>query len=125
MKLNIYYKNKRLKNLLIKNNICENVEVDDFVAYKFTCNEEGCNTSYIGYTQNMVQQRMKQHIYKGSIIEHINKFHNKNIDMEDILSNTEIFKRGTKKRELVLLEVIFITTSNPVINIQTNEFPRI
>ena len=45
--------------------------------------------------------------------------------MEDILSNTEILKRGTNKRELLLLEAIFITTSNPVINIQTNEFPKI
>ena len=51
LKLNIYYKNKKLKKILINNNICEKVEVNDSVVYKFTCNERGCNASYIGYTQ--------------------------------------------------------------------------
>ena len=100
LKLNIYYKNKKLKNIWIKNNICENVEVNDSVLYKFACNERGCNASNIGYTQNTLRQRIKQHIYKESIKEHKNKYHIENINIEDNLSNTEILKRRTNKREL-------------------------
>ena len=50
--LNIYYKNRKLKNILMKNNHEQPSEDNARVVYAFSCYETGCNSSYIGYTTN-------------------------------------------------------------------------
>ena len=61
VELTIYYKTKHFKNHLIKNR--------DHVVYEFKCPEKEWNVSnYIGYTTNSLEERMEQHVRKGSII---------------------------------------------------------
>ena len=50
--IRIYYKNRKLKNILIRNNHQQPSEDNARVVYSFSCNEIGCNSSYIGYTTN-------------------------------------------------------------------------
>ena len=49
--LNVYYRNSKLKNLLIKTSPPREPEANDHCVYCYTCNEGQCNFSYIGYTQ--------------------------------------------------------------------------
>ena len=58
VKLLIYYKNKKLKILLISNNNHKYEEQN--VVYQFTCEREPCNQDqfYIGYTTTTVKSRM-------------------------------------------------------------------
>ena len=70
IRLKIYYKNKKLRQQFIKNGVSSTKE-DNNVVYQYTCSYAGCHSStYIGYTTNLLTQRMKQHFYSGSIREH-------------------------------------------------------
>ena len=51
--------------------------------------------------------------------------HLKELTLEDLLNNTEILKKCHNKLILLLTEALFITTTIPKINIQTNTFPNI
>ena len=50
IKVDIFYKNKKLKNLSIKNKLFDKEPVNDSGVYKFTCPKRGCHASYIGNT---------------------------------------------------------------------------
>ena len=54
----IYYKNTKLRQLFIKNNLHQ--ETNSHVVYQYTCPIDGCNLSqiYIGYTTTSLKQRM-------------------------------------------------------------------
>ena len=55
LKLRIYYKNKTVSNLFVKNNPrCKSPEQRSHVVYRYTCNAEECHSSktYIGQTTN-------------------------------------------------------------------------
>ena len=51
--------------------------------------------------------------------------HSKELTLEDLLNNTEILKKGHNKQTLLLTVALFITTTRPKVNIQTNKFPNI
>ena len=54
LKLMIYYKNRKLRQLFIKNNVTSTKE-DNNVVYQYTCSYAGCHSSkYIGYTTNLL-----------------------------------------------------------------------
>ena len=106
LKLMIYYKNKKLRQHFIKNNVTSTKE-DNNVVYQYTCSYAGCHSStYIGYTTNLLNQRMKQHYYSGSIRDHHNKFHDRRVTYEEILTNTKIIARRKNKYELRIEEAI-------------------
>ena len=46
--VNIYYRNLKLKNLLINNSLPSESEAKDHYVYRYTCDERQCNLSYIG-----------------------------------------------------------------------------
>ena len=64
LKLNIYYKSRKVKNLFIRNN--SNKPDQPFnVVYQYTCNQGECTTSqstYIGHTRTTIKDRFKQHV---------------------------------------------------------------
>ena len=51
--------------------------------------------------------------------------HLKELTLENLLNNTEILKKGHNKQTLLLTEALFITTTRPKINTQTNTFLNI
>jgi hypothetical protein len=121
IKLLIYYKNKKLKNIFIKNNT--NKTTEDFnVVYKYTCEEAPCKeaqSSYIGHTTTTIKERMKQH---SSIKKHYKETHNRNITGSEMAQNVSILAKLNSKQELQILEALLIKQHRPFINIQTDDF---
>jgi hypothetical protein len=122
IKLYIYYKNKKLKQLFIKNGVASSQE-DNNVVYQYTCSYAGCHSSkYIGYTTNLLTCRMKQHYYSGSIREHHNQLHDRRVTYNEILENTKVISRRGTKEELRIEEAILIKSMSPSINAQHEKF---
>ena len=61
--------------------------------YKFKCPENGCNVvlNYIGYTTNTLE---------GSIKQHMQLVHNKNLEIGKFLNNTVIIGKKNCRKEL-------------------------
>jgi hypothetical protein len=129
LRTTIYYKNRKLKNLLIRNAPDSNndKETTACVVYQFTCPEINCsidNQTYIGYTTNMLKDRLKQHNYKGAIRSHGQDDHDRRFKTEEIINNTEILKRDNDSNNLRILEALFIKERKPKINLKDEGFIR-
>ena len=67
----IYYNLTKLEQLLKRKQAID-LSLKHHVVYQYSCPHSGCNTStYIGFTQNTILERMRQHKYNGSIKEHL------------------------------------------------------
>ena len=124
IKPTIYYKNRKLKHLLIRNN--PNKPSEEFnVVYKYSCTETHCNvaqTDYIGHTTATIKDRFKQH---ASIKKHFRITHNKNITGSEMLANVTVLARAQNKQDLIIMEALLIKQHQPVINTQAEDFNRI
>ena len=123
IKLLIYYKKNKLRNLFIKNNL-NKTAVEHNVIYEYVCDEERCtdvHTSYIGHTTSTIKERFKQH---SSIKKHFRQTHNKNITGSQMLPKVKILKNCNKKEDLIILEALMIKENRPIINTQTDDFNR-
>lgn len=123
----IYYKAKKLKNLLIKNSP-KNVDRGNCsgVVYRYNCPNASCNvSSYIGYTTNTINTRMRQHFYNGAIKQHGFDKHNIRPTYEEILNNTEVLSRCHDRHELIILEALYIKQEKPTINLQNEGSQRV
>ena len=121
LKLRIYYKNKKLKSLFIKNNPHKPSEVSS-VVYQYNCDQSTCmvdKISYIGHTTTTIKERFKQH---ASIKKHYLTVHGINITGQEMNSNVKVIGRAVDKFELCILEALLIKENNPVINAQVNDF---
>ena len=97
--LRIYYKNKKLKNLFIRNKTSSS-EISDrhHVVYLYSCNREGCSSStYIGYTTCTVAERFRMHTQNGSIKNHLMECHGEN--------------RTPKKQLIECVSILFTSNS--------------
>ena len=122
IKLQIYYKSKKLKNLIIKNN--PNPSTDNAnVVYAYKCPEDSCNavSEYVGYTTNALRKRLQQHTYKGAIKDHALR-HNRVLDLNHCTTNTQVIGRNNSKQEIIILEALLIKQRKPLINIQSENF---
>ena len=67
VKLNIYYKSRKVKHLFIRNN--SNKPDQPFnVVYQYTCNQGECTTSqstYIGHTRTTIKERFKSNTQRS------------------------------------------------------------
>jgi hypothetical protein len=124
VQLNVFYKIGKLKNVLIKNN--PHKRTAEFnVVYRYTCNEGECNSrhTYIGYTEQTLQERFKQH---QSVLKHLREEHNiRKIKPSDILQSVEVLYRGTGKQDLIVMEALYIATMKPTLNGQEEGRDRI
>ena len=129
LNLVIYYKNRKLKNLLIKNKNTQQKQVsqESSVVYQYTCNKEGCNSSsYIGYTMCTVSERFRMHTQKSSIKKHLTEQHGiAKVPRKELLESTTILRRCNKKRTLIMTEAILIKEKKPVINSQQEGCDRL
>ena len=119
IKLVIYYKTKKLKNLLVKNNPRKPILAEDHhVVYQYTCKEDRCNSidsKYIGYTTTTLKSRMVQH---KSIKSHLKKEHKRNIGYKEILDNIKVIFRSPFVTDLLIAEALLIKKHKPSINQQ-------
>jgi len=126
----IYYRNRKLKNLLIKNRcfIKEGTENRFGVVYRYRCNNDGCYPAhdYIGYTTCTVSERFRMHAYNGSIKKHLVEVHNFNkVLRAELLETTEILRHCHSKQELIMTEAILIKQHRPTLNAQDEGADRI
>ena len=118
IKLLIYYKSRKVGDLLIRNN--PHPRPDAGVVYRYKCSNDECNSSqsYIGYTECTLTDRMRQHTQHGAIKNHLINNHNTKPTTANILSDTEILKRLPNKQELVITEALLIKEHDPPLNKQ-------
>ena len=126
VKLAIYYKNKKLSQMLIRNNVNRDTS-NSHVVYKHTCNQEGCQSHqyYVGYTTTTLKQRMTMHAQQGSIREHNEERHKKRIRTAEILETTEVLHRSQDRMELLIVEALVIKGEKPPLNNQREGEVRI
>ena len=127
IKLRVYYRNMKLKNLLIRNQPKLQTPVNETsnVVYRFQCPEVGCSANtYIGYTTNKLVVRMTQHYSSGAIREHAQDTHDRRFNKKEILDNTTIIKKNQNLEELKILESLCIKQQQPTINRKDEGFTR-
>ena len=123
VELRIYYNNRKVKSLFIKNN--NNKPVEDYnVVYQFNCDKVPCNeaqTCYIGHTTTTIKERTKH----SSIKKHYKETHNCNITGSQILPNIKILDKLSGEADLMILEALLIKQQRPMINMQAEDFNRV
>ena len=126
IKLSIYYKNPKLSQLFIKNNLYKD-NIESNVVYKYTCNQEGCQPHqfYIGYTTTSLKQRITAHTQQGSIREHNLTTHNSKTVTAEVLNNVQVIHRSNSKQELQIAESLHIKQQKPPLNNQREGETRI
>jgi hypothetical protein len=132
LKLNIYYQNKKVSHLFIKNNVHNNnseTAKRHHVVYRYTCTRDGCNTapSYIGYTTCSVTERFRTHTQNSSSIKkHLQDVHNINrVTTAELVTDVEIIKGSNNKTDLIFLEAIYIKSLKPSLNSQNEGCDKI
>ena len=122
----IYYKNTKLRQLFIKNNLHQDTS-NSHVVYQYTCPMDGCNPSqiYIGYTTTSLKQRMTAHTQNGGIRTHQQTVHQRKIKTAEILEHTKVLYRNQDKIELQIMEALLIKQHNPPLNNQQSGDTRI
>ena len=120
VKVIIYYRNRKLRNLFIRNSRKVKEEFD--VVYCYSCNKKQCNgtQSYARYTTTLLSTRMDFHAQQGSIRKHHMETHNKKITKQEILANITIVKKCNQRHDLNLAEALYIKSLNPSLNAQNN-----
>ena len=118
----IYYKSKKVSEVVKKNNL-SSVRLSDrdrsHIVYEFKCNEGECqslNNSYIGMTSCTLKERLTGHRYQGSIFEHFRMTHFCNPTVEKLLENTNILYSPDEPRYLAIFEALYIKKLKPNLN---------
>ena len=124
--LHIYYKNRKIQQLFVKNNPHKNVD-ESHVVYQYTCPQEECqpSKSYIGYTTNPLKKRMTTHAQNGSIISHQIESHQRRAPTSELMESTKVIFRSPETFDLKVAEALYIKTEGPVLNNQREGEVRI
>ena len=128
IKLHIYYNNKKVRNLFLKNNPHQRENgKESHVVYSYRCSKEECQpfTTYVGYTECTLTDRMRNHAQNGSIIKHSVEKHSTKLTTKEILDNTSVLHRFYTKDELVIAEALLIKEMNPPLNAQNEGETRV
>ena len=120
--IKIYYKCKKVKSLFIKNNP-QKEKVPFNVVYQYTCNFAECNSAkYIGYTEQTLYGRFKQH---KSVKEHLSRIHDTRFICKEVLDSVEILRHCNNKQQLLIYEALFIKERKPELNSQEEGRDRV
>ena len=119
----IFYKNRKLRSLLIRNKPKIDTPVDKMhhVVYQYTCKDEGCNApKYIGYTTCTLYNRFGSHTQSGSIMRHLREQHSVTgtIYRRKLLQSVKVLKSEENKQKLILTEAVLIKDLRPTLNSQ-------
>ena len=128
IKMFIYYKNRKVRDLFIRNNIHTTPDVlRSHVVYSYTCKQDGCRpvNMYVGYTECTLTDRMRNHAQNGSIIKHSIDSHQQKLTTAQILENTEILRHFPTKEDLTIAEALIIKEKEPILNGQKEGEVRI
>ena len=91
------------------------------IVYEFHCNKDSCQATYVGYSQNRLITRAKQHKYSQSkISQHYVNEHKTKPD-QSIIDCFSILYKSNRKRNLLIAEALIIKREKPYINVKYNE----
>jgi hypothetical protein len=125
VQLLIYYQNRKLNSLLIRNKAHKS-NVDARVVYQYECKEVGCNSiRYIGYTTCSLTKRFYMHVQSGAIRSHNKDIHNFKPLTRQLLQNTQVLFRGQNRNDLAIAEALLIKRERPALNQQDEGFVRV
>ena len=93
------------------------------VVYQYDCSQDRCKASYVGYTTNALNVRVKQHRYESSsIYQHLARDHSMLPPIFDLFVNDfKILYSFQDSLTLRIAEAIHIKNTNPFINVKYNE----
>ena len=127
VKLIIYYKSKKIRDWIIKNNVSvksTKLKLSN-VVYKFVCKSGDCETcnpevSYVGQTQTQLTRRITMHLgsMSSAIVQHFINVHDRKPKRSEVVENTEIIKRYTDSLRLIIGEALIIRKEKPLLNRQ-------
>ena len=124
LNLIISYKNKKISNPFMKNNLTQDKSAlkQTNVIYQFNCPVEDCallpHASYIGMTRTSLSRRLTMHLQTGNIKTHMQQSHNSALSREQLVNNTKILQHCQDPYKLQTYEALIILENNPIINIQ-------
>jgi len=131
IKLTVFYKNKKIKQLFIKNNL--NKDSTDIgsrhhCVYSYICNMNGCNSvEYIGYSSCKMTDRFRMHTQNSSSIKkHLMEHHQiSKVKTSELLPNIKILYHSNNTKNLIFAEAFFIKSIKPQLNAQNEGCERI
>ena len=93
------------------------------VVYQYNCSQDRCRASYVGYTTNALNVRVKQHRYRSSsIYQHLARDHSMlPPTIDQFLKDFKILYSFQDPLTLRIAEAIHIRNANPFINVKYNE----
>ena len=113
------FSNNEQHHLIMNNKYCKLSE-DFNVVNVYECMKEQCNSSpstYVGYTEATLTERMRNHGQHGSIIKHLQDRHSiVEEKTATLLQSVNIIARANNKRELLLWEALKIKELQPNLN---------
>ena len=120
IKICIYYKSKKVCNVVMKNNLSNTLLSDNLrshVVYEFVCPVGVCSsskTSYIGMTNCTLSERMSGHRYKGAIFDHFRRVHNTQPTVDELVNSSKIIYFCDNRKNLLIFEALLIKNINLV-----------
>ena len=115
VQLIIYYKNPKVKNLLMRNNPTQERTMlkSTNVIYEYSYPKADCkllqNVKYVGMTTTDLSRRLTCHIGNGAPKTHMKDVHDETQSRENLVQNTVILKQCPDKQSLQIYEpYIFI-----------------
>ena len=129
-KLIIYYKNRTISQLVMKNNLSQKQNISpnerSHLVYEFKCREGDCitqNNTYIGMTTCKLRERFEHHKTRGSIFEHFRVTHNRSPCLQELLNSTEIIYEPDNPLRVDVFEALLIRQRKPKLNENQRNFP--
>ena len=123
IKLNIYYKNRKVSNLVMKNS--PNTIKLQRTNILYECNVGDCEPqAYIGYTRTTLSRRITMHLQSGAPLKHSQDFHSSTLNRKQMVSNTSIIRQENDFNRLEIMEALYIKYTKPEINLQTTGMGR-
>jgi len=124
LKVLIYCRNRKLRNMVMKNKMCDSHVTDtnrSNVAYKHNFNLGECgspdtNVSYIGMATMTLRERFSNHRYQGSIHKHCVEIHGIRPKLDYLLDDTKIIYQAQNKLDLPVFEALHIYNHRPKLN---------
>ena len=125
IKLQIYYRNRKLQSLFIRNRLHRS-KADSRVVYQYNCTQDGCNSvSYIGCTICSLAKRFYTHVQTGAIRHHNHQVHNTKPLTQELLSSTQVLYRNPHQQDLLIAEALLIKEHQPYLNQQEEGNTRV
>ena len=126
LKLVIYYKNRKARDLVMKSNLGNDVRelARTNIIYDIDCNKGDCehlpkrNRSYSGLTTCTMSQRLTYHLQDGAVQRHHKEVHKEKVTRKEIEAYTKVRYQERDINRLEILEALIIHFEDPVINRQ-------